>query len=654
MRRSWPAVAALVLLAPLGLYTPSSQAQGAQQARVIVKFKSETGSQRRSIAAAPEAALERAQSLSGRTGLMLSDGRSVGPRSQVIHGRGMTSAELAARLSLDPEVEYAVVDQRRRIQMVPNDPRYPGGLGAVTPVAGQWYLRAPDATLVAAINAQGAWDRATGANVVVAVLDTGIRLDHPDLATKLLPGYDFVGDAPTANDGNGRDSDPSDPGDWVTSAEAAGTEFENCTVKNSTWHGTQVSGLIGAVTNNSVGMAGVGGDVRILPVRVMGKCGGYDSDIMAAMRWAAGLSVAGVSVNANAARVINMSLGGEGPCSAAYADAITDVNAAGAVVVVSAGNDGLAVSSPANCAGAIAVGGLRHIGTKVGYSSLGPQVAISAPAGNCVNETGVCLYPLLTATNAGATTPASHGYSDGFNVSVGTSFSAPLVAATAALLISADPTLTPAQVRSHLTASARAFPNTGAGAGVSACQAPSSTEQDECYCTTTTCGAGMLDAQAAVQRVVTSATLVPVISFDAATTTPTSSFTLDSSLSVVPGGHAHTIAWSIQSGAGLATITSATNAATLTLQAAGSGDVVVRLSLTDTVTSQTATRDVTVRLGTTTPALISSGGDGGGGGGGALGLAWLAGLAMAIVALQLLRNRHVRAHSMEKALRRRR
>lgn len=656
MRTSWPAAVALALLAPLGLHSPPLQAQSAvvtQNARVIVKFKATAGSQRMSIAPVGASVAEerRAQVLSARTGLALTDGRSVGPRSQVVHGRGMTSAELAARLSRDPDVEYAVVDQRRRAQMVPNDPLYPSGQIGLTPPAGQWYLRAPDATLVSAINAQGAWDRATGANVVVAVLDTGVRLDHPDLAAKFLTGYDFIGDVPTANDGNGRDSDPSDPGDWVNAGDAASGNFDNCTLEGSSWHGTQVSGLIGAITNNGVGMAGSGADVKILPVRVLGKCGGYDSDILAAMRWAAGLSVAGVPANANPARVINMSLGGTGTCSAAQADAISDVNAVNTVVVVSVGNDGLAISSPANCPGAIAVTGVRHSGTKVGYSSLGPEATISAPAGNCVNATGMCLYPLLTTTNAGSTTPTTNTYSDGFNISVGTSFAAPLVAGTAALLISADPTLTPAQVRTHLTASARAFPNTGAGAGVATCQAPSNIEQDECYCTTTTCGAGMLDAQAAVQRVVPAATLVPVISFNAATATPTSSFTLDSSLSVIPGGHAHTIAWSIVSGGTLASITSATNASTVTLQAAGTGDVVLRLTLTDTVTNQTATRDITVRLGetttTTTPPLISGGGDGGGGG---LGLVWLAGLAMAVLALQFQRNRNC---SMKASRRRR-
>ena len=137
----------------------------------------------------------------------------------------------------------------------------------------------------------------------------------------LLPGYDMVSDVDTANDGDGRDADPSDPGDWVTQAEITqiGGPFEDCADRpeSSSWHGTQTSGLIGALTGNGIGMASVGRTVRVLPVRVLGKCGGFDSDIIAGMRWAVGLSVAGVPANPNPARVLNMSLGGPDSCHAA-------------------------------------------------------------------------------------------------------------------------------------------------------------------------------------------------------------------------------------------------------------------------------------------------------------------------------------------------
>jgi hypothetical protein len=376
-----------------------------------------------------------------------------------------------------------------------------------------------------AINAETAWNYTTGnPSIVVAVIDTGVRFDHPDLVRvanggNLLPGYDLISDVETANDGDGRDADPSDPGDWLTHAEItqSGGTFEDCadSPEDSSWHGTQTSGLIAALTNNGIGIASVGRTVRVLPVRALGKCGGFDSDIVAAIRWSAGLPVAGVPANPNPARVINMSLGGDGACTQPYVDAIADVNAMGVVVVAAAGNtNGHPVTSPGNCPGVIAVAGVRHLGTKVGFSSLGPEVTISAPAGNCVN-TGVndpCLYPILSTSNAGTTSPVSNAaggsiYTNAFNVTVGTSFSAPLVAGTAALLLSVQPGLTPSAVRSLLQSTARPFPTSGAedGSGpIPACTAPqfdvsnNPIDQDQCYCNTAVCGAGMLDAGAAV------------------------------------------------------------------------------------------------------------------------------------------------------------
>ena len=249
----------------------------------------------------------------------------------------------------------------------------------------------------------------------------------------------------------------------------------------------------------------------MLPVRVLGKCGGYDSDIIAGMRWAAGLSVPGVPANPNPARVINLSLGAEGTCPASYDDAITEINTAGAVIVAAAGNStGHAVGAPANCAAVIAVGGLRHVGTKVGFSDLGTEIALSAPAGNCINITvgSPCLYPILTTSNSGTTIPLASIYTDSFNASLGTSFSAPLVAGAVALMLSVQPAMTPLQVRLLLEATARPFPTTGGdngdGTPVLQCTAPqydgfgNPVDQLQCYCTIDTCGAGMLDAGAAV------------------------------------------------------------------------------------------------------------------------------------------------------------
>ena len=494
------------------------------EARVIVKFKADASlmqalSATRSSLGSQAVRPQHAQALAVRLGVPLSDGRVLDHHTQLIRSTGITSVELAARLSAQSDVEYAVVDAHMRALGAPNDPYYGAGQTTITPTVGQWYLRSPSGNGTAAsINAEAAWSITTGkSSVVVAVLDTGITR-HPDLDSKVLPGYDFVSDVGRANDGDGRDSDPSDPGDGVTSADVG--VVSNCStsdIQSSSWHGTQTAGLIGAATNNGIGMASIGRDVMLLPLRVLGKCGGTESDVGSAMLWAAGISVDGAPENKNPAKVINLSLGAASgsACDSYYQQVVNQVLAKGVVVVAAAGNQGLAVGSPANCIGVIAVAGVRHTGTKVGYSDLGNSVVISAPAGNCVNDPGrPCLYPLLTTSNSGTAGPVSPIYTDDTShPSLGTSFSAPLVSGTVALMFSANSALTPAAVRSVLMTTARAFPFSGAppiqrATGgpffpVSACTAPTSVSQGyECYCTTSTCGAGLLDAGAAVAAAV--------------------------------------------------------------------------------------------------------------------------------------------------------
>jgi serine protease len=444
---------------------------------------------------------------------------------------------------------------------------------------------------------------------VVAVLDTGVRYDHPDLEAKLHPGMDFIADLATAADGDGRDGDPSDPGDWTTYNECGGGHAD---VADSSWHGTQVSGLIAAATSNAAGMAGVGRNVMVLPVRVLGKCGGFQSDIVAAMRWAAGLSSDPV-VNAHPVRVINMSLGSSGTCSNTYQSAVTELTNAGVAVVVPAGNEaGLAADQPSNCVGAIGVSGLRHAGTKVGYSNIGPEIAIAAPAGNCVNvgATDPCLYPLLTTTNSGATTPVAKdtAYSDSFNATLGTSFSAPLVAGTVALMLSANPSMTVAQVRQTLQATARPFPTSTtdpSSTAVAACHAPNGVEQIECFCTTSTCGAGMLDATAAVARAAGFAPPTALIAVTPSTPVAGTVVSLDGSLSSAASGRSITsYAWAITSGAAIAQFSSATNAPTATVATSGAGTFSVRLTVTDSSGASAAT-DVTVTVVAPTTAGIA-------------------------------------------------
>jgi serine protease len=611
-------------------------------ARVIVKFRAD---------AAP-----RAQALSSRMGLSLTDGRSLGPRTQVLKARGMASRELAERLSAQADVEYAVVDGRMRALVAPNDTLYPSGQTGTVPAVGQWYLRAPTSativdanSVVSAINAEAAWAITNGSpSVIVADLDTGVRFDHPDLIGKLLPGYDFIHDPTTANDPDGRDTDASDPGDFVTSADVG--VVPGCTSAdagdNSSWHGTETAGLIGAATNNGSGIASVGRNVMVLPLRVLGKCGGYNSDIQAAMLWAVGISVAGVPANPNRAKVLNMSLGSDGACDAAYADAIAQVNAAGAVVVVASGNTGLVVGTPANCPGAIAVAGVRHSGSKVGYSDLGPTIAIAAPAGNCLNLTGPCLYPLVTTSNTGTQAPVPGAAGATYtgtvgNPTLGTSFATPLVAGTAALLYSANPALTPAQVLSALKSSARPFPATGFDPSVSACMAPSGVAQDaECYCTTSTCGAGLLDAGAAVASVAMLNAKIDVASTNAVVGTPVS---LDGSGSNATAGLTiNGYQWAVTSGATLATFTSATNASTATLQPAGAGNVTVSLTVTDSAGMTATTSSVlTVSAVPVTPTTPpATGGDSGGGG--AMELGWLLGWLASVVGVWAVTPRRPR------------
>jgi serine protease len=624
------------------------------EARVIVQFKNGAGTVKAHAlpagadrAAAAAALQRRADALAGRRGVALTTGRGITERRQVVRAVGVDSATLAKVLAADPDVEFAEVDHRRRATTVPNDPRFAPTLGT-SPASGQWYLKAPDLTTPASINAVGAWDITQGSsNVIVAVLDTGVRFDHPDLAGKLLPGFDFVHDATLANDTNGYDSNAEDPGDWVSATDKQNTLFKDCDVANSSWHGTIVSGIVGAATDNGVGMAGVGWNTKILPVRVLGKCFGYDSDIQAGMLWAAGIDVPGAPHNSTPAQVLNLSLGGDGTCSNAYATAISRVVAQGVTIVVAAGNgNGHAVETPGSCAGVIAVAGLRHVGTKVGYSDLGPEVSIAAPAGNCVNTDGsACLYPILSTTNKGTKGPVTGAlgaaYTDAVNYSVGTSFSAPQVAGTVALMLAANPTLTPAQVKNLLQSSARQFPSSS---GIPMCQPPSSSNQDECNCTTSTCGAGMLDAGAAVQAAAQLAGLQAVVTVTPSAPMVGDTVTLSGTQShAVPGRSVASYSWTLLAGGDVASFSSATDASSVTLTTTKDGTFTVRLTVTDDagssafvdkqVTVATASSSNGTTLPPETPAPSS------GGGGGALSWPWLLALALAVALLAPRRRR---------------
>jgi serine protease len=667
----WPvSLAWTASAATLPAATPDAQAQ----ARVIVTWRADAPLARahplRSGASSEEVRRthqSRADRLAARSGVALQAGRVVAQRAHVLTASGLSSEALARRLAADPDVEEVVVDRRRRALWVPNDPLFLTGQGTRGPEAGQWHLRAPTDTLRSAANVQTAWDRTTGsAEVVVAVLDTGVWSSHEDLRGQLVSGYDFITRSEYANDGDGRDADPEDPGDWVTSQENAAGTFKDCGVSGSSWHGTRVASIVGAAANNGLGMAGVAPGARVMAVRVLGKCGGFDSDIAAGMRWAAGVELPGYPAPARPARVINLSLGGDGSCSgSAYPRAIEEVTAKGAVVVVAAGNSaGRAPGAPANCPGVVSVGGLRHAGTKVGFSDLGPELSIAAPAGNCVNITAgsACLYPIQTAGNSGSRGPEAGGsrYSDSYAYSVGTSFAAPIVSGVAALMLSVRPQMTPAQVKALLQSTARPFPTSGADNGpddstpVQACRAPDGTDQLQCYCTTALCGAGMVDASAAVAA----AAATPVARIQVSTATPTASspVQLTADASSAPSGRAlSSYAWELVDGGGIVNgFSTATNATTTSLLPSAAGTFTVRLTVTDSLGAQATTQlsvsvvaAAVVTPPTPTPPPTPAPEPSPGSGGGALSGLWLCGLGLAAWALRPRRART--AHARRRA-----
>ncbi len=415
--------------------------------RLIVKYKAP--SSRASVMSASQAA-----AISKVAGIALTPYRTMSGDAQVVTLPGklpLAQADaIAQKLMKDPSVLYAEPDRIVTIQAVPNDPLF----------VNQWQYFAPGSAPGGA-DLTNAWNQTQGvaANSVVAVIDTGI-LAHADLAGRILPGYDFITDPIMANDGNGRDANPADPGDWTATS-------------SSSWHGTHVAGTIGAATNNLLGVAGVNWNARILPVRVLGSGGGMMSDIIDGMRWAAGLAVVGAPVNAHPAKVLNLSLGGAGACGFATQAAINEVIAAGVVVVVASGNSNTNVSgfSPANCAGVIAVAANNRLAGKAYYSNFGALVTITAPGGDMTVDSGI-----LSTLDGGTTVPLRN---NAYAYYQGTSMATPHISGIISLMRSVRPALTPLQIRNILRNTARPFP-------------VGST------CTTAICGAGIVDANSAV------------------------------------------------------------------------------------------------------------------------------------------------------------
>lgn len=319
--------------------------------------------------------------------------------------------------SVEPELTFTPLDGSSTTASTPDDAYF----------SYQWNLTSQKY----GISATDAWSTSTGEGVTVAVVDSGILPDHPDLQGQVLAGYDFISDASAGGDGDGRDADPTDAGDG-TAPDECGTGDEG---SPSSWHGSHVAGIIAANANDGIGIAGVAPGAKILPVRVLGRCGGYATDAIDALTWASGGHVNGIPDNPNPAQVVNMSLGGPGTCPAYYQEAIDAAVARGTIIVVAAGNEDqdAAKVSPASCNNVITVGASGPDGARTYYSNYGSTVEVSAPGGDIDAEAGI-----LSLFNKGETTATENSYA----FMEGTSQASPHVAATVAMLKAMTPELT--------------------------------------------------------------------------------------------------------------------------------------------------------------------------------------------------------------------
>lgn len=366
------------------------------------------------------------------------------------------------RLQRDPDVVYAEANFIRKPFAVPNDPHFPK----------QWHYEL--------INLPQAWEVTVGSNdVVVAVIDTGILFDHPDLSGKLVDGFDFISDPTRAGDGNGIDPDATDAGDDPNASDDPARA-------SSSFHGTHVAGTVGAATDNGTGVAGVTWKTRIMPLRVLGREGGTDADIAQAILYAAGLpNSSGTTPQERSdiprADVINMSLGAAGP-SQTMQDAITQARGEGVIVVAAAGNENTsALTSPAGLDGVISVSAVDLNARKAPYSNFGPRVDVAAPGGNSTTDLNRDGFPDGILSTLGDDNGDFF-----FRFYQGTSMAAPHVSGVLALMLAVNGQLIPDDIDQLL---AGTHPNTTQritrDLGV--------TGRDDLY------GHGLIDAALAVQ-----------------------------------------------------------------------------------------------------------------------------------------------------------
>ena len=335
--------------------------------------------------------------------------------------------EFMEKVASDPDVasvEPDYINHPAYLQDVTftyNDPQY----------SKQWNLTNPTTGVQNTGNAR----LRRGAHVKVAVLDTGY-VPHPDLVTGMANGYDFISDPLSARDGDGRDPNPRDEGDYAPYNLCK----DQANAHTSTWHGTSVAGIIGARGGNGMGIVGTADLARVQPVRVLGRCGGRTSDIADAIIWAAGGHVDGVPDNTYPAKIINMSLGTVSRCPAAYQRAIDIARSKGAIVVAAAGNGNTEASkyAPANCRGVITVGATTKAGTRASFSNYGTRVNISAPGEDILTLS-------MNSLNRPDYTKFSYDYESG------TSMAAPHVSALLAQQLVNGTSITTKQVEEAFT-----------------------------------------------------------------------------------------------------------------------------------------------------------------------------------------------------------
>ena len=315
-------------------------------------------------------------------------------------------------LQQDPLVEYAEPNYRVTATAIPDDPGY----------ALQWHYPL--------IDLPQAWNTTSGdSSVVVAVIDTGILPQHPDLADQLEAGYDFVSDPTNDLDGeNGIDPNPWDPGSSLSGG-------------SNSFHGTHIGGTVAAKGNNGQGVTGVAYSARIMPVRALGVGGaGTSYDVEQAVRYAAGLDNDSGTVPQQAADIINLSLGG-----AAFEPRVQDlfrqIHEAGIPVVAAAGNQATAAPTyPAAYAGVISVSAVDAQRSLAPYSNTGAHIDVAAPGGNNSLDLNGDGYPDGVLSTGG--TFNDNGINYGYPFLNGTSMAAPHVAGVLALMKSVNPALT--------------------------------------------------------------------------------------------------------------------------------------------------------------------------------------------------------------------